>query len=100
MGGFKKDKVEKAFKTKGTERAYFNEVRAKDHIYYYFIVNGVDVGIWTKVSHGSGKSFIGDNLLSMMAKQLHIKKQIMNEYFSCTKDCEDINKILVASGDI
>ncbi len=101
MTTFKKRIVEQVLRNKGTNEAHFHEERRKDHIFFYFIVDGADTGIWTKVSHGPGKGQISDNLLHKMARrQLQINYRDFIGYITCANDCGDIAEILRRNGTI
>ena len=67
MSTLKTEKIDKALRKKG----FKNEQR--DHNYYFYYYNGKKSAINTKTSHG--KDEIGDSLIGMMAKQLHLKKE-------------------------
>lgn len=101
MVSFNKGKVERALKSKGTDEAYFHEERKSDHVRFYLIVQGIDTGIWTKVSHGGGKKSINDWLINQMAKkQLKITKRDFLDYIGCNTDCDDIVEILRENGEL
>ena len=57
--------VQRNLPTKG-----FQEDRSGDHIYFYFWKDGKKTQFYTKVSHGSKKEIMGDNLVKLMKRQL------------------------------
>lgn len=69
----------------------------RDHIYYIFMLNGRLTHIRTKLSHGSQKEY-GDSLLSIMSKQLHIKKIELEKLIDCPISKEDYIKLLKERG--
>lgn len=90
----KRNEIDSALTTKG-----FNKVdRKRDHYYYYLYVDGVDVGIFTKISRGSKAREISEPLISVMAKQLRINKKQFIEFVDCTVKYLDYLQILRGKG--
>lgn len=70
-----------------------------DHKKYILFVKGTKTSVWTKVSHGS-KSDIGDPLLSMMARQLRLRKNQFLDLIDCPMSHDDYLIILHDNGHI
>ena len=67
--------------------------KGKDHIWLNYVPkDGKKTTIRTKLSHG--KSTIGDPLIGMMAKQLHLDKKRFVELVSCTLSGEQYYEIV------
>lgn len=60
-------KIESSLLKKG-----FVKEEAADHKYFYHEYNGKRTGISTHTSHGSGYKTYGDNLISMIKRQLRL----------------------------
>ena len=70
-----------------------------DHICYFFMNDdGEDTDIKTKVSHGVMSDTIGVNLISRMAKQLHLTKKQFLELIDCPLDENGYCEILREAG--
>ncbi len=61
------------------------------HIYFRMFVDGKDIGAWTYISHGH--SDIGDDLLSMMAKQLKLNKSQLIDLIECPMSKEEFLEV-------
>lgn len=72
--------------------------RENDHAFFYFYYNEKQTKIRTKLSHGSGHSDIGDNLLGLIAKQLKLTKKELLSYIECHIKEEQYAKILSEKG--
>lgn len=92
MSTLKTEKIDKALRKKG----FKNEQR--DHNYYFYYYNGKKSAINTKTSHG--KDEVGDSLIGMMAKQLHLKKEQFMQLIQCTLDADTYKQILIDKGQI
>jgi len=90
----KRNEIDSALTTKG----FCKVDRKKDHYYYYLKVDGIDVGIFTKISRGSKAREIGEPLLSIMAKQLKINKKQFIAFVDCTVKYRDYLEILRGKG--
>ena len=87
--------IDKALRKKGFRR----EMDGK-HIHYFFPAsNGAKSGISTLMSHGMGSSAIGDSLLSLMSRQLHLDKTRFLDFIDCTVSEEDYRTILREQGE-
>ncbi len=66
-----------------------------DHFRYtYFLPDGTKTDIQTKISHGMGNTSLSADLISKMARQLHLtKKQFLN-FIDCTLSEEMYREIL------
>ena len=65
-----------------------------DHIYYFF----GDTHIKTKMSHGTSGDSLGVQLISAMAKQLHLTKKQFLELIDCPLDEKGYREILRDKG--
>jgi hypothetical protein len=90
----KRNKIDSALTTKGFDKVN----KKKDHYYYYLMVNGMDVGIFTKMSRGSKAREIGEPLIGIMAKQLRINRQQFYNLVDCTVEHDDYLDILRSNG--
>ncbi len=66
----------------------------RDHSYFFLHVEGRKSSIRTKISHGSKE--YGDNLLSLVARQLCLSKIELNDLLDCPLRHEDYVMILKA----
>ena len=90
----KRNNIDSALTSKGFDK----QDRKRDHYYYYLKVDGMDVGIYTKISRGSKAREIGEPLISIMAKQLNITKKQFIDLIACTVDYNDYLNILRSKG--
>jgi hypothetical protein len=60
--------------------------RNTDHKWYELQIEGIPV-ISTKLSHGIRE--LSDDLLAMIARQLHVRKKFLVEMVNCTKSSSD-----------
>ena len=82
--------IDKALRKKGFRR----EMDGK-HIHYFFPgANGGKSGIFTSISHGMGSTTIGDTLLGLMTRQLHLTKKQFLDLIDCPISEEDYRTIL------
>jgi hypothetical protein len=82
--------IDKALRKKGFRR----EMDGK-HIHYFFDdTDGKKSGIFTLMSHGMGSTTVGDPLLGLMARQLHLTKAQFLALIDCTIDEEQYRAIL------
>ena len=63
-----------------------------DHTYLFFSVEGRKSGIHTKISHGNKE--YGDNILSLVARQLRITTKQLDDLLDCPMSYEDYLAIL------
>ncbi len=64
----------------------------RDHTYLFLRVEGRKPRVHTKISHGRGE--YGDNLLSFVAKELHISRKQFADLLDCPLSYEDDLSIL------
>lgn len=64
----------------------------RDHTYLFFSVGGRKSGIHTKISHGNKE--YGDNILSLIARQLRITTKQLDDLLDCPMSYEDHLAIL------
>lgn len=67
------------------------------HRFYYLLVGGQKTGVYTYVSTGKKYKELGDQLVALMAKQLHLTKKQFVELVECTLDEEGYVELLRAS---
>ena len=53
----------------------------RDHTYLFFSVEGQKSSIHTKISHGNKE--YSDNILSLVARQLHISSKQLDDLLDC-----------------
>jgi len=76
-------------------KKWFRRETGGDHICYFFLdADGKDTDIKTKISHGVMSDTIGANLISRMARQLHLSKTEFLNFIDCTVSEEDFRTIL------
>jgi len=81
------------------EKGFHRKVDGK-HIHYFFYgQDGEKTGIFTLMSHGMGSTTIGDSLLSLMARQLHLTKKQFLDLIDCPLDEEGYRAILREAGN-
>jgi len=86
--------IDQALRKKGFRR----EMDGK-HIHYFFSgSHGKKSGIFTLTSHGMGSTAIGDPLLGLMARQLHLTKKQFLDFIDCPLDEEKYREILHEAG--
>lgn len=88
MTSIKTDKIKKGLKKKG-----FREDEEHDHIILR-LYDKADkpTKIFTKISHG--KSEYGDPLISLVARELNLKKNELLEFINCHISQDDYYRIL------
>ena len=59
----------------------------RDHTYLFLHVEGRKSSVRTKVSHGSKE--YGSNLLSMVARQLHLTATQLDDFLDCPLSFDD-----------
>ena len=64
----------------------------RDHTYLFFSVEGRKSGVHTKISHGNKE--YGDNILSLVARQLRITTKQLDDLLDCPMSYEDYLAIL------
>ena len=64
----------------------------RDHTYLFFSVGGRKYSIHTKISHGNKE--YGDNILSLVARQLHITTKQLDDLLDCPMSYEDYLSML------
>ena len=64
----------------------------RDHPYLFFSVEGRKSGVHTKISHGNKE--YGDNILSLVARQLHITTKQLDDLLDCPMSYEDYLSML------
>jgi len=64
----------------------------RDHTYLFFSVEGRKSGVHTKISHGNKE--YGDNILSLVARQLHITTKQLDDLLDCPMSYEDYLSML------
>ena len=64
----------------------------RDHTYLFFSVEGRKSGVHTKISHGTKE--YGDNILSLVARQLHITTKQFDDLLDCPMSYEDYLTVL------
>ncbi|MCY7273984.1 MAG: hypothetical protein LH702_09580 [Phormidesmis sp. CAN_BIN44] len=89
----KKAKVEAALQRKGFE------LDEGDHHYFtYITLDGKVTTIKTKTSHTKKMKEIPDNILSLMAKQCHLKNSDFLKLVDCPLSREDYEALLQVEG--
>jgi hypothetical protein len=68
----------------------------RDHCYFFFYLKGKKSSVFTKVSHGSDE--VGDNLISLMAKQVRLNKAQFQRLIECSLDADKYAEFLISSG--
>lgn len=86
---YKTKNIQKALKKKG-----FNEIKERDHIYFFVYHNGKKSAIFTKLSHSIDE--YGDELLTLVQHQLCLpKKSDLKRLLDCPmKEEEYINMMI------
>jgi hypothetical protein len=64
----------------------------RDHTYLFLYVDGRKSSIHTKISHGIKE--YGDNLLSLMSRQLHLSTKQLDDLLDCPLSYDDYLSIL------
>ena len=87
----KTNKIRKGLLKKG-----FLEERSHDHVIFRLYDEGKKTNIHTKISHG--ESEYDDQLISLMARELNLKKDSFLNLIECKMKHEDYIKILKKKG--
>ena len=88
-----KEKVEAALQKKGFE------LDERHHHYFTYVTLDVKVtAIKTKTSHTKKMKEIPDNILSLMAKQCHLKNSTFLKLVDCPLSREDYEALLQEEG--
>lgn len=69
-----------------------------DHHFFVYYNNGKKTPIHTKISHSSDE--LSDNLLAIMARQLHLPKNQFLELIDCTMSGDEYRDFLIKNGII
>ena len=85
-------KVKKALGKKGFEK------KESHHTFFHLYVNRKKTAIFTKISHGAHD--IGDNLLSLMARQLKISPRQFRDLIDCPLEAKEYIQVLRDDGHI
>ena len=85
---FKRRDVDKALKKKGFTK------KNKDHKYYHLLVDGKQVGIYTKISHGGSGKTIPNSILHAMANQMHLSYSEFTDFVNCDISGDDYIRLL------
>ncbi len=95
MGRVRKGRdIDAALRKKG-----FRRDADRDHVYYFLTdSDGNDVGVKTKISHGMMGETLSADLISKMARQLHLTKAQFLELIDCTLDEAGYREILERQG--
>lgn len=64
----------------------------RDHSFFFLYVNGLKTSIRTKISYGMKE--YGDNLLAIVARQLHLSYKELNDLIDCPLSYENYISIL------
>ncbi|WP_287961280.1 hypothetical protein [Acidiplasma sp.] len=83
----KTNKIRKGLLKKG-----FLEERSHDHVIFRLYDEGKKTNIHTKISHGGSE--YDDQLISLMARELNLKKDSFLKLIECPLKHEDYIKIL------
>lgn len=90
-----RDDIESSLSKKG-----FKCIKA-DHRYYHHEYNGKETGVTTKVSMGTKYKRLGNELLSLMKKQLRLDtSQEFRDFVTCPMSKEQYATILIQKGII
>lgn len=79
---FRSREIENVLESKGFQPSNSH------HIYFYYYIDGKKTVFYTYISHGSKE--IGDNLISIMAKQLQLSKKDTLDLFNCPLSKEQL----------
>ncbi len=85
--------VESALLNKG-----FKQRNSDHHYFIYFAADGRKTAVKTKTSHSPKAKEIGDDLLSMMARQCHLTRPRFLDLVDCPLSREEYEKLDQASG--
>lgn len=91
MSALKTKEVQKNLCKKGFESHH------TDHEIFIYVLNGKKTNIRTKISHGETE--IGDPLISMMARQLHLSKVQFTNFAKCIMSEEEYKQVLSEQGE-
>ena len=81
----------------GLEKKGFRR-RENDHAFFHLWIGEKKTAIYTKISHGERD--IGDNLLSLMARQVRLSKKQFVELLECPLTFAEYIRMLRAGGHV
>ncbi len=81
-------KVDTALQRKG-----FVKDNEGHHVYYYFYIEGKKTKIKTKISHGVSE--ISENLISLMSRQVKLKKKQFVDLVECPLTQQKYQRLLI-----
>ncbi|MGL4944206.1 MAG: hypothetical protein ACRC46_13575 [Thermoguttaceae bacterium] len=80
-------------------RKGFSRVVDGKHVHFFLrTTRGGKLGVSTLMSHGMGGTAIGDNLLSLMSRQLHLSKVEFLNLVDCTLTETEYRELLTERG--
>lgn len=81
----------------GLEKKGFRR-RDNDHAFFHLWIGEKKTAIYTKISHAERE--IGDNLLSVMARQIRLTRQQFVQLVDCPLSLEEYTALLRAGGHV
>jgi hypothetical protein len=91
VGSFKIREIQSALGRKG-----FQIKGQKKHEMWIYYINGKKTSIYTFLSHGSSE--YNDNRLGSMAKEMHIPRNMLDEFIQCSLSQKEYENYLVDKG--
>ncbi len=92
--------IERRSLTASLEKKGFS-VSAGDHSFFtYHTLEGQKTSVWTKTSRGTSHKTLGDQLVSLMAKQCGLNKSQFTLFVECPLSRQEYEKILIETGRI
>lgn len=88
----KQGDFESALKKKGFEA----EAKKQDHRWYRLYLNGQRTLVTTRVSHQPGTTDIRDQLISKIAREMHLSVPDLRRFVDCSLSADDYAKLMAS----
>lgn len=92
MPTIERDDIERALAQKGFQ------LRPGDHRFYRLVVDGKETSIVTKVSTGTKYRTLGNDLVSRMARQMHLTAAQLKQFVDCSISAAEYVALLRTRG--
>lgn len=86
--------VESALLSKGFRR----EQKRRDHDFFFLVAEGRTKPVFTKLSRGTAYATLGDKLVGLISKQLHLTRQEFTLLVECPMTASDYLLTLTGRG--
>ena len=81
-----------------THKGFQEGRRARDHDFYWLVVNGKRTAVFTKLSTGTGHRTYRDGLVKKVAAQVKLTVPQFKQYVSCSMSHDEYLRVLRERG--